>query len=249
MDLKLSNVTLLFFPPNTTSKVQPLDEGIIRCFKTYYRSQLVKHIIGSCTLTSTPDRVVVTALDAIYWIAKAWNDVSESTIRNTFRTAGFERHRAISTIKDNTEEISEITVDPTDLFMHGDPLQKLDALLSYVTFGGAHLSASEFVNVDEEISLFNEWDNDANSLLAIEDVQHDQDGRDDEETQEQPPSLDDALEMIRKLHLLILDLESKLIDAYLDSKTNKQNSITDFFQKSLILNSKIGNKSRQKDIK
>ena len=71
----------------------------------------------------------------------------------------------------------------------------------------------------------------------------------DEEIQEQPPSLVDVFEMIRKLHLLastrqpefhllILDLKSKLTDVYGDSKTNKQSSITEFF--------KIGNKSRQK---
>jgi hypothetical protein len=102
IDLELSNIKLLFFPPSTTSKIQPLDQGIIRCFKIHYRSRLVKHIISSCTLALTSDQVVVTTLDAIYWIQAAWNNVSESTIRNTFRTAGFERYDSISTVANDT---------------------------------------------------------------------------------------------------------------------------------------------------
>ncbi len=202
VDLKLFNITSLFFPPNTTSKIQPLDQGIIRCFKVHYRSQLIKHIISSCTLASIPDQVVVTALDAVCWIKSVWNDVSESTICNTFRTAGFERHQTISTIQDSIEEISEVTVNSSFISTHHDPLQKLDALLSHVMVGAIHVSASEFVNLDEAIPVFNEWDNDAENLLTIEDVQHDQDDKDDKVIQEQPPSLVDVLEMIRKLHLL-----------------------------------------------
>ena len=41
IDSELSNIKLLFFPPNTISKLQPLDQGIIRTFKTYYRKQVV----------------------------------------------------------------------------------------------------------------------------------------------------------------------------------------------------------------
>ena len=134
--------------------MQPLDQGISRCFKAYFRTRLVKHTISSCTLPSTPDQVVITALDAAYWIAKTWNDGSESTIRNTFRTAGFDRHRTINTMKDNAKEISEFMVNPTALSTDDYPFEKLDALFSHITFSGAHVSASEFVNLDEEIPVF-----------------------------------------------------------------------------------------------
>lgn len=33
----LENTELLYLPPNTTSRLQPLDAGIIKDFKTHYR--------------------------------------------------------------------------------------------------------------------------------------------------------------------------------------------------------------------
>jgi hypothetical protein len=102
------------------------------------------------------------------------------TIRNTFRTAGFERQETISTVKDGVEEIGEVTINSAFASTNDDPLKNLDLLLSHVTGGGEHVSASEFVKLDEENPVFNEWDNNAENLLTIEDVHHNQDDTDDE---------------------------------------------------------------------
>jgi len=37
---KLMNTTIIFLPPCTTSKLQPLDAGVIRTFKAYYKRNL-----------------------------------------------------------------------------------------------------------------------------------------------------------------------------------------------------------------
>ncbi|KAG0439777.1 Tigger transposable element-derived protein 1 [Dictyocoela muelleri] len=38
--LSYSNVELLFYPPNVTSWIQPLDKGIIKTFKSHYKRKL-----------------------------------------------------------------------------------------------------------------------------------------------------------------------------------------------------------------
>ena len=43
---KLRVTTLAFLPPNTTSVVQPLDQGIIRCYKVLYRTAMLTELIS-----------------------------------------------------------------------------------------------------------------------------------------------------------------------------------------------------------
>ena len=43
--LAFSHVDVLFLPPNTTSKLQPMDAGIIMSFKRHYRHHHVKYVL------------------------------------------------------------------------------------------------------------------------------------------------------------------------------------------------------------
>ncbi len=49
-DVPLTNIELSFLPLNTTSKIQPLDQGIIGCCKKHYRKQIVTLIL--CNMDS-----------------------------------------------------------------------------------------------------------------------------------------------------------------------------------------------------
>ena len=79
---KYTNIKIVFLPPNTTSTLQPLDLGIIQQFKTYYRKLLFRFVLAKiedCTSASEVTKSV-TILNAIRWVAKAWNDVSVDTV-------------------------------------------------------------------------------------------------------------------------------------------------------------------------
>lgn len=84
---KLKCIELAFFPPNMTSKLQPLDQGVIRNLKCCYRSRIVKEALKRMEAKEKQD---ITLMDCINHVTKAWDiDVSYQTIANCFKKAGF----------------------------------------------------------------------------------------------------------------------------------------------------------------
>ena len=60
-DLKdrFSNIRVIFLPKNTTSKLQPLDAGIIKNFKVHYRRLLLKHTLAQIDSTDLSATAIV----------------------------------------------------------------------------------------------------------------------------------------------------------------------------------------------
>jgi hypothetical protein len=52
-DLILSNVKRVYLPANTTSKLQPLDQGIIQNMKQIYRKRLQRSVLAKIDNGST----------------------------------------------------------------------------------------------------------------------------------------------------------------------------------------------------
>ena len=89
-DLKeaYTNIKIIFLPPNTTSKLQPLDLGIIQNFKVHYRKLFLRF---ECSTASDVTKCV-DVLQAIRWVAQAWKAVKEETISKCFWKAGVFMH-------------------------------------------------------------------------------------------------------------------------------------------------------------
>lgn len=87
----LQNVKLQFLPANTTSIIQPLDQGIIRTFKIHYRQQIVRKQLVALEkgLTLSQFGKTINILEALRLIERSWGLVTSTTIQNCFRKAGF----------------------------------------------------------------------------------------------------------------------------------------------------------------
>ena len=82
----LTNVKLVFLPPNTTAKTQPMDVGLIRCLKAHYR----KNPSEMCLLTFEGKKEFkADVLEAIKLLGQAWNSVSDTTTQKCFRKVCF----------------------------------------------------------------------------------------------------------------------------------------------------------------
>jgi hypothetical protein len=84
----VSNIRVEFFSPNLTSHVQPLDAGIIKCFKSYYRKKAISRTItifsdkSESFTTPVKDLFTVNQLTAMKMARKAWQSVSSQTVQN-----------------------------------------------------------------------------------------------------------------------------------------------------------------------
>jgi hypothetical protein len=94
--IKFSNVRLAWFPSNTTSVSQPMDQGIIRNVKVHYRKLLMQSLLANmdCTSSSCELARTVWVLGEVIWISQAVKLLPETATR-CFEKAGFLRVRLL----------------------------------------------------------------------------------------------------------------------------------------------------------
>ena len=90
----LSNIKLIYFPPNMTCLLQPLDAGIIRSFKVRARKYSTLRILADIEDNEDVEHASslakkFTMLDAIRFVSLAWSEVSTETIKACFANCGF----------------------------------------------------------------------------------------------------------------------------------------------------------------
>jgi hypothetical protein len=162
--LKLENINLVFFPANTTSRLQPLDQGIIHSFKAKYRTQLVREKLEALEQNSTIPKITV--LSAIQKIEKAWIGVTSTTINNCFRKAGFNGEDYLGEI-DTISSIDE-SREVENIYQNYDSDFNMDA---YVRFDD-NIETHASLNDDEIIEEVQNNQN-ANDSVVEEDDEND----------------------------------------------------------------------------
>ncbi|GBC10563.1 hypothetical protein RclHR1_09720005 [Rhizophagus clarus] len=84
---KLNGLTLRytdvhFLPPNTTSKIQPMDAGIIMAFKKHYHHFHIHLLLRHVEAGNRAEDLRMDVLQAIRFIIQAWGEINSEIIRN-----------------------------------------------------------------------------------------------------------------------------------------------------------------------
>ena len=98
-----SQITIIFLPTNTTSRLQPLDARIIQNFKVKYRKRLVKYVLARINEYSSATQIIkdVNILMAIRWAQEAWKEVTGTTIKICFKKCGIIKNDDLMEIKED----------------------------------------------------------------------------------------------------------------------------------------------------
>jgi len=76
--LNLQNFEVYYLPPNTTSKIPTLDDGIIAAFKLKYRRQHIRYLLKCCE-SNLLKKPTINLLTAIRYVVISWYEISEET--------------------------------------------------------------------------------------------------------------------------------------------------------------------------
>lgn len=142
----LKAIRIEFFPANYTSVLQPLDAGIIKNLKHYYRQRLLREAIHHINEHEELNKVDV--LQAITTVSAAWHDdVKAESIANCFRHVGFHQN--------------ELMVD--DSHHQADPavtqalVEEFAITLQQIAGGGPMdaVNVNDYMDIDNDIVVIN----------------------------------------------------------------------------------------------
>lgn len=92
------DVEVMFFPPNTTSLIQPMDQTVISTFKAYYLRRVIREMLKavnrfgvnrdeeSCRAVRSFWKSF-TISDSIRFVSESWEEVKPSTLNHSWRKA------------------------------------------------------------------------------------------------------------------------------------------------------------------
>lgn len=181
----LQNTLIIWLPANSTSRYQPLDQGIIFCWKTYWKRQWVQYILQEFEASRDPVSTM-NVLKAIRWGIQSWEfDLSGRTIQNCFKKA-----------LDSQPSYQE----PVDHTVMAE-IQNALTLLRVSTPIQDQMDIKTFLNPAEETVQDTSSDIDSQILAQYgPELDHDSDSESELEVLPQVP-LDEAVDALKKLRL------------------------------------------------
>lgn len=85
---KFYSIKVEFLPPNTTSQLQPMDQGIIQNFKILYRKEVIRKMVNDIDEGRS---FSINLLQTMLMCYKAWENFEKTTIVNCFIKSGISK--------------------------------------------------------------------------------------------------------------------------------------------------------------
>lgn len=179
----LKNVKVVFFPPNCTSKLQPLDLGIIHAFKCHYRKQLIRKAVAMIDggLLEDASKLKLNILSALHFVAEAWRRISSLTIQNCFRKCGF---------MVGTEDTSSIE-DITTLYDEEND--------DWIALRQTDINFSDYITVDSDVNVCEIQTVDQVLEDHRSDQKEEEDADDDEDDEEEAVKVEEKVTFLKAL--------------------------------------------------
>lgn len=166
----LTSLPTGFLPAHITSKLQPMDAGIIKNFEVKYCSELVDNLLQQLDNGKAPTPIGV--LQVMRFIQKMWDDITPKTITNCFAKCSFKINPCSNNVSETDDKDGS----------HWSTIA--------THFGIPNITFKEYINIDEDI-IFHETPTDEEMIKTVIGTEEDEEDNDDNEdyTSETVPSL------------------------------------------------------------
>lgn len=150
------NVKVMFMPPNTTSLIQPMDQGVIACFKKHYLKHTFKQMFDMLEenkqLTLRDFWRNYNIADALENINKGWKDVTETTMNAVWKNLWPDciRTDSVSLVEAANEDVAETIAVGRQLEAEGFSDLNLSDIEEYIESHDVELETNDLIELSEE---------------------------------------------------------------------------------------------------
>ncbi|CAB4392444.1 unnamed protein product [Rhizophagus irregularis] len=169
-DIKLTNVKLVYLPPNTTSHLQPMDAGIIQSFKAKYKWEFCRHLIHQFDRGIDREKNKLNVKEAIDQIAESWNNVTEITIQNCWKKTGILPSNINEDDMDNGTNDVDQESDFEEEIEYLLNLPEIDDICDYLQEFDSSIPTEDILTDEQIINLVHSEENEDDSDTSDEEI-------------------------------------------------------------------------------
>ena len=217
----LQNIHIENFRPNLTSHVQPMDQGIIWCFKAHYRATYIERAIDCYELGTTPSDIYdIDQLQAMRLADAAWCRVDVTTIQNCWAKAGILPSMDLDVAQPNPlipiSSLLSSDADGRDPIIQAE--QEVEHMLDELQSAGIlqhcnRMGLQELLNPADEAWLMDETTDDEifQAVMAVQEAQDEArpvaGGGDSDDNVDHPPTRQEVLAAVAIVNNYIVALD------------------------------------------